>query len=979
MISLAFLRSTNVLWRHFRVHVLRGSVGVEYLTQKDPQEDRQSAPEGARGSNNAVSVSTTFTRGPNTTQRSPSRAKTFKRKREPKYVQENIKDTWQHSAFGGGPSSRSSPDINASAPLIQLTALGVAMDTRKLVEADVLIRKVIGQLVIIGFEGVTVPEEVKKLIQPPYYCGSIVLFNRNIVDASQLTDLINTLQRIARHAGHEYPLIIAFEQENDVLASINPSIAVQLPGATALAATGSSSTEYAFDVGYATGETLRALGFNMIYAPSCDVSSPAADPAIRIRSAGDNWLTVGQLANATANGLRKASIIPCIKHFPGHGSIKTSCHASCPQVNKKHGRLEICDLVPFRRLTSQKIEAVMVSHAVFPSFGHLPASINKRVINILRDVMEHDGLVITDCLEKFAISSCFLPHIAARAAIFAGVDCVMLSSSFDMQVRTLEQIHIDYRFLYPQIHRSAIRIRRLKCARYPRSWLTTHTPNSPSSFSLLHTDHSKLARAIYNHSVTLVRDYIRALPLNPINSVIYVYPYKGSNRATGADNDYDVCTQQSRVSAPLTEFSCAIKLHAPHLIELPFFDESIINDENKRIIGCFDAVILASRNAQLAPYQLAVGKWLESFVEKLISVATCLPHDFISSAINTCIAIYQPTREAYEAAAEIIFGQRPPLGKLPFRVFPKRVEIRLLNVETDSWLVAHLWRTCFGSDPLGLDQITDILKEKKAVSFVAYINGLKIGFLTTYQSYIAVLAVCPSYRSRGAGTALILEARRYIRTQLGIPQAHTGSHLLGFHLGMHIEPSSEIEKYFHHRGFVSFSKIGQIYSICIKTYSPPLEILQLTEAAGVRIVHWNEGMHRETILAIKELWGQNHEWVLGYETLARMGCYERVLVALDHEKTQIGWILTKDLGLESNFERNPRTSQPHAYIGCGGILPSLKRGSVVGYALVVMAILSLQRKNVSTGYIQSPHLEEFYEKAGFKIWQKFQHMTVTEI
>jgi beta-N-acetylhexosaminidase len=75
----------------------------------------------------------------------------------------------------------------------------------------------IGQILMVGFQGLTPTAEIIDLIQN-YHIGGVILFSRNVRDTQQMLDLTNSLQKIARGAGHRHPLLIAIDQENGLVS-----------------------------------------------------------------------------------------------------------------------------------------------------------------------------------------------------------------------------------------------------------------------------------------------------------------------------------------------------------------------------------------------------------------------------------------------------------------------------------------------------------------------------------------------------------------------------------------------------------------------------------------------------------------------------------------------------------------------------------------------------------------------------------------
>lgn len=169
------------------------------------------------------------------------------------------------------------------------------------------------------------------------------------------------------------------------------------------------SPELAYQVGQVTGETLRFFGINMNYAPVCDINSEPLNPVIGPRSPGDDPEFVGRFASAAAQGLREQKIIPSVKHFPGHGDTAVDSHYGLPVIEKTREQLERCELIPFRRAVAEGVEAVMTAHISLPAIGDgkLPATLSADVLSILRNEMQFEGMIITDCLEMDGIRATY--------------------------------------------------------------------------------------------------------------------------------------------------------------------------------------------------------------------------------------------------------------------------------------------------------------------------------------------------------------------------------------------------------------------------------------------------------------------------------------------------------------------------------------------------------------------------------------------
>jgi beta-N-acetylhexosaminidase len=184
----------------------------------------------------------------------------------------------------------------------------------------------------------------------------------------------------------------------------------------ALGATGDVSN--AFKIASATAETLKAFGINMNYAPIADVNSEPKNPVIGVRSPSDDQETVGRFVSAQVKGLSEGGILPCVKHFPGHGDTAVDSHFGLPVISKSKAELDACELVPFRRAVAEGVESVMTAHIAMPGIGNpalgendpskkVPASLNPDAIKILREEMRFEGMIVSDCLEMDGVRATF--------------------------------------------------------------------------------------------------------------------------------------------------------------------------------------------------------------------------------------------------------------------------------------------------------------------------------------------------------------------------------------------------------------------------------------------------------------------------------------------------------------------------------------------------------------------------------------------
>ncbi|KAK5991557.1 Beta-hexosaminidase [Cladobotryum mycophilum] len=524
-------------------------------------------------------------------------------------------------------------------------------------------RKKIGQLFAVGFHGREINFEITDLIRN-YGVGAIVLFKRNVLDADQLQKLCLGLQQIAKDAGHTQPLFIGIDQENGLVTRISPPVASQQPGPMTLGAAG--SLDSAYQVANATAEMLRYFGINMNYAPVGDINSEPLNPVIGVRSPGDNPETVSKFALACARGMRDNKVVPCIKHFPGHGDTAVDSHYGLPVIDKSREDLEKLELIPFKNAVNEGIEMIMTAHISLPQLvgSSLPATLSPETIGILRNEWKYDGVIMTDCLEMDGIRATHGTVEGSLMAFQAGVDNVMICHTHEVQTAAIDRILRAVEtgeLAQERIDTSLRRLDDLK-SRFT-SWDVALHAEPSKTLAAINERGEKLARQVYADATTLVRSQPGLLPLSKSTKIVFVSP--GPDVPIGGAVDSG--TLPTRVPWITDTFGEAIQKNSPGLVDIRFTNSTLTTEQWQQVEKA-EVVILATRNARESKYQKDLGLEIACRRQNLplIAIATCAPYDFLEDAeIGTYIAIYEPTVEAFRSAVDILYGVAEPKGKLP--------------------------------------------------------------------------------------------------------------------------------------------------------------------------------------------------------------------------------------------------------------------------------------------------------------------------
>lgn len=287
----------------------------------------------------------------------------------------------------------------------------------------------IGQMVFAGVDGTEASAEVRRLIADDRV-GGLILYKDNIESVEQTVRLLNGLKEANREAGAgRPPLLLGVDQEGGKVSRLPPQLE-PFPSSRDVAKSGDASRARA--IGEALGEELSALGFNVDFAPVLDVDSNPRNPVIGSRSFGSSASVVASYGVEEMLGLRAKSVVPVVKHFPGHGDTSVDSHLELPVVNKTADELRKLELVPFAEAIRSKADAVMIAHILLPKVDpDRPASMSPEVVaGLLRGDMGFDGVVMTDDMTMGAILKHHDLGAAAVQSAKAGCDIVLVAHEY---------------------------------------------------------------------------------------------------------------------------------------------------------------------------------------------------------------------------------------------------------------------------------------------------------------------------------------------------------------------------------------------------------------------------------------------------------------------------------------------------------------------------------------------------------------------
>jgi beta-N-acetylhexosaminidase len=263
-----------------------------------------------------------------------------------------------------------------------------------------------------------------------------------------------------RAAGQPVPPMAAVDQEGGSVQVLRPVL-----GRTASARRAARAGRDAFAADRAAqARAVRGLGFDLLLAPVLDVTASARG-VITDRSMSGDPAVVADLGAVWADAVRRAGLVPVVKHWPGHGGDDRDTHrsrAATPPLDV----LAATDLPPFDAVMAAGPVAVMVGHLEVPGLtGDLPASVSRpALVDELRERRGFRGLVMTDSLSMGGVNLRWPEPLAAVRAIGAGADVAIFATLPDWTavLDAMEQAVDGGRIPREQIVASVVRVLQTK-------------------------------------------------------------------------------------------------------------------------------------------------------------------------------------------------------------------------------------------------------------------------------------------------------------------------------------------------------------------------------------------------------------------------------------------------------------------------------------------------------------------------------------
>ena len=286
--------------------------------------------------------------------------------------------------------------------------------------------------VMIDIEGQALSQYDKEKIHHPN-TGAIILFSRNYENPEQVNELIKAIRTVRNGE-----ILIAVDQEGGRVQRFQTGF-TRLPAAMTYA----NQSHLAEPAGWLMAMELLAVGVDFSFAPVLDIDC-GISKVIGDRSFSQDCRLATEYASQFRKGMHRAGMAATGKHFPGHGAVSLDSHLTLPIDERDLDTLRNKDLIPFKQLIDEGLEAIMPAHVIYPAVDDLPAGFSRKWIQqILRDELNFDGTVFSDDLSmKGAASVGDFPE-RARLAQQAGCDMILVCNNPAAAEQILDNVPIS--------------------------------------------------------------------------------------------------------------------------------------------------------------------------------------------------------------------------------------------------------------------------------------------------------------------------------------------------------------------------------------------------------------------------------------------------------------------------------------------------------------------------------------------------------
>lgn len=371
-----------------------------------------------------------------------------------------------------------------------------------------------------------------------------------------------------------------------------------------------------------------------------------------------------------SNGLTEGGIAPSAKHFPGHGDTHVDSHLALPVIRKTERELHETELVPFRALIESGIATIMTGHMALPLVvgeddKETPCSCSRTVTTgLLRHELGFKGVIVTDCLEMDAVAAKYTSPKGAVLSLQAGADVVMICHTMGLQTGAVEETYKAVEkgeLSLAALRESGVRVDELK-ARFAGTWEKVLGELDETRLAEILEAHATLSKRAYEASTAVVKGPLPEVRQGPV--LVLTPEVESVNKAVDDEEVKNTAGPHHNYIA----FAASVQRRREVTQHVVYSGrEEDVPAEVVAAVQEAALVIFVTRNADRSRWQTRYLRRLCPGRTAVVVLASCGPYDLMDApdVEYGCIASFEYTPAALEAAAGVIFGERTGRGVVP--------------------------------------------------------------------------------------------------------------------------------------------------------------------------------------------------------------------------------------------------------------------------------------------------------------------------
>ena len=290
--------------------------------------------------------------------------------------------------------------------------------------------------------------------------GGILYASGNMQSAEQFTEMVSNTALYSRYA-----LFTCVEEEGGSYGSLEKSgLMEKVPGAGNIG-TGSDEA-MAADASGKIADAMLSFGLNLNLAPVADLTF-ADESYLGDRSYGSDASVTTSMVASAVGSMEGKGVSSCLKYFPGSGSCTDNTQNGIAVTERTAEQFAAEEFTVFKAGIDAGADFVMVGHISAPALAgdNTPCSLSSAVVtDKLRNELGFEGVIITDAMNKGAITEYYEADEAAILALKAGCDMILAPDDFEKAYNGVLEAVKNGTISEERINDSLRRIYRIKYA-----------------------------------------------------------------------------------------------------------------------------------------------------------------------------------------------------------------------------------------------------------------------------------------------------------------------------------------------------------------------------------------------------------------------------------------------------------------------------------------------------------------------------------